>query len=217
LQEQRARPPGAAESSPGRRSPSAARSGEQIRAIGAEIRVLRRARGLSLRDLSGRTGLSIGFLSLVERGLSSLALTSLYAVAAALETDVSHFFPGGGTPRVDPGSRPLVTRAGEEAGTTLDSRGRSYRMLSGPFPAKVLEPLLITLQPTDSEDRPYGHEGEEFLYVLEGELIYEVEGVAQRLGPGDSIHARATVPHALRNESDRLARAIWVVTPPLIR
>jgi transcriptional regulator with XRE-family HTH domain len=73
-------------------SPADDHSSQNLEAIGSAIRKLRKERGLALRDLSRRSGLSTGFLSLVERGLSSPALTSLQAIAKALETNVTTFF-----------------------------------------------------------------------------------------------------------------------------
>jgi transcriptional regulator with XRE-family HTH domain len=188
---------------------------DKIRAIGAEIRNLRRQRRLSLRHLSARSGLSIGFLSLVERGRSTLALTSLYAVASALETDVAHFFPPKELEE-RPHPLPHVSRAGGEFETTISSSKRLYRMLSPRAPGKVLEPLLVTIQPTDNDVEPYGHEGEEFCYVLKGELVYAIEGREHRLGPGDSIHVKSSVPHAIRNDSGDAVEALWVLTPPIL-
>ena len=193
----------------------AVQRGEEIAAVGAAIRALRRKRGLSLRDLSRLTGFSIGFLSLVERGQSSLALTSLYKVAKALDSDVGHFFqPNGGEPEAHP--LPHVNRANEATHIAIAGVNRTYRLLSGRAPDRVLEPLLVTIQPTETIEEPYSHDGEEFAYVLSGELLYIVAGNEYRLGPGDSIHFQATVPHAIHNDGDEPVQAVWVLTPRLI-
>lgn len=88
-------------------SSEAEHSSQNLDAIGSAIRNLRKERGLNLRDLSRRSGLSTGFLSLVERGLSSPALTSLQAIAKALETNK----------RVDL----FQTRRGASSGLGIDS------------------------------------------------------------------------------------------------
>jgi transcriptional regulator with XRE-family HTH domain len=93
------------------------------------IRALRQEKGLSLRDLSSRTGLSTGFLSLVERGQSSLALTSLHAVAKALDLEVAAFFGANGT--VEPHRLPHVTRAEEGFDIAIAAKQRTYKLLSG--------------------------------------------------------------------------------------
>jgi transcriptional regulator with XRE-family HTH domain len=184
--------------------------------LGAAIRSLRHERGLSLRDLSRLTGFSISFLSLVERGRSGLALTSLHTVAEALGTDVGSFFP---TERAmhEPHPLPHVTRGSENSKIAIASSEYMYKLLSGRASNLVLQPLLVTVQPTETmEEPPYSHDGEEFAYILSGELLYLVDGVEYRLRAGDSIHFRSTVPHTTHNDTDAPAEVLWVLTPRLI-
>jgi quercetin dioxygenase-like cupin family protein len=188
---------------------------QEVAAVGAAIRSLRRRRGLSLRDLSRLTGFSIGFLSLVERGQSSLALTSLYKVAKALDSEVADFFqPNGAAPSEHP--PPHVTRADEHTEMSIAGSNRTYQLLSDRARGRVLEPLLVTVQPTETVEEPYSHDGEEFAFVLSGELVYIIGGTQYRLGPGDSIYFPAGVPHAIHNDTEQPARVLWVLTPRLI-
>ncbi len=180
--------------------------------VGTAIRKLRQEKGLSLRELSEASGFSVSFLSLVERGRSSLALTSLQKAAEALGTDVPSLFPSSFAPgRSAP--LPHVQRASDEGELTIENSQRTYRLLSGRAPGRILEPILETVSPTSEIEEPYGHEGEEFVYVLEGELVCIVAGVEYELGPGDSIHYKAELPHTLINRTDKPARTIFVVTP----
>lgn len=205
---------------------------ERMRVIGSAIRSKRQELGLSLRELSRLSGLSIGFLSLVERGRSSLALTSLSNIAKALGIELSSFFPPVGvglvpskeepleiglapTPSKE-GLSPYVHRANDRSQLALISSQRTYTMLSPRGPGLILEPIFVTIQPGDLLEEPYGHEGEEFAYVLSGELVFIVENVEYRLGPGDSIHLRSHLSHAMRNDTDRPVEAIWVLTPRLM-
>ncbi len=176
---------------------------------------------MSLRELSKQSGLSIGFLSLVERGRSSPALTSLSNVAKALGVELSSFFPAEEEneaeetkQRVSP--LPYVSRANDAAKLAIILSQRIYKMLSPRVPGLVLEPIFVTVQPGDTIDEPYSHEGEEFAYVLSGELVFIVDGVEYRLVPGDSIHFRSTVSHTMRNDTDEPVQAIWVLTPRLM-
>ncbi len=187
--------------------------GDAIGRIGAMIRARRQEQGLSLRDLSSRTGLSTGFLSLVERGQSSLALTSLHAVAKALEMEVAAFFGDNGTP--EPHQLPHVTRAEEGFDIAIAARQRTYKLLSGRAPNRVLEPLLVTVHANETIEEPYSHDGEEFAYVLSGEVRFIIAGTEYRLGPGDSIHFQSTVPHSIHNDTQEPVEAVWVLTPRL--
>ncbi|TMD03458.1 MAG: cupin domain-containing protein [Chloroflexi bacterium] len=195
-------------------SPVATSPTENLEALGAAIRRLRQERRLSLRHLSGLSGLSIGFLSLVERGRSSPALTSLHAIAKALGTDVPSFFTKQ-DPAPESAPQPHVARAGDDDKLAIASSNRAYRLLSERAPALVLEPMLVTIQPGGSMEEPYSHDGEEFAYVLSGSLRYVVDATEYRLDPGDSIHFQSTVPHGIQNDGDEPVTAVWVVTPRL--
>ena len=161
------------------------------------------------------SGLSTGFLSMVERGRSSLALTSLNNVAKALDTDLADLFESERKVRV---SHPLphVSRADEDNQLSIASSQRVYEVLSPRAQGLVLEPLLVTIRSNSDLEEPYSHEGEEFAYVVEGEVIFTVDGEDHRLGPGDSIHLLSTVPHAIRNDTKEPTKILWVLTPRFI-
>ncbi|MFI7025442.1 helix-turn-helix domain-containing protein [Micromonospora sp. NPDC049900] len=186
--------------------------------VGARIRQYRKERGLTLRGLASRSGLSIGFLSQVERGISSIGLTALGSVAKALDRTVGDFFdastaPVGGTVTTLPHHFSL-TRA-ETTATQYVSGQQTYRMLSERGPGLLLEPMLVHIAPGGRRENAYGHAGEEFAYVISGELLYEVNGVEHRLHPGDSVHLRSTVPHTMYNDTDAVTTVVSVVTPRL--
>jgi transcriptional regulator with XRE-family HTH domain len=188
---------------------------DEIAAVGKAIRTLRKKKGLSLRELSRRAGLSTGFLSMVERGRSSVALTSLNNIAKALDTDLADLFASERKVRV---SHPLphVSRAGEDGRLSIASSERVYKVLSPRAPGLIFEPLLVTVKSNSELEEPYSHEGEEFAYVIEGELIFTVEGDEYRLEAGDSIHLLSTVPHAIHNDTEVPAKILWVLTPRFI-
>ena len=177
------------------------------------IRRLRKEQGLSLRDLGRATGFSISFLSLVERGRSSISLTSLHTLAVALGVGMGSFFP---EPQPDaPATAHVSRRRGD---VRLPIRGaHTYRLLGATNFPRALEPLLVTIAPDEEADPrdDYAHEGEEFAYVLSGELVFTVDGVEHMLESGDCIHYRSTVPHLVRNDGATPAEVVWVLTPTL--
>lgn len=93
------------------------------------------------------------------------------------------------------------------------SGGRHFEMLSARFPGLMLEPMLVFLEPGGVKEDPISHAGEEFAYVLEGELLYEVGGQTHRLAAGDSLHLRSNTPHSVYNDTDRVTVVVSVVTP----
>jgi len=187
--------------------------------VGARMRRFRTERGLTLRGLAARAGLSIGFLSQVERGVSSIGLTALNSVAAALDRPVAEFFAEGDESTSDGAAAVLpshftLTRA--ESGATEYVSGQvTYRMLSDRGPNLVLEPMVVHIAPGGRREEAYAHAGEEFAYVVTGELLYEVDGVEHRLLPGDSVHLRSNTPHNMYNDTDQVTTVVSVVTPRL--
>lgn len=174
--------------------------------LGEKIKEFRQERGLTLKDLSARTGFSVSFLSQVERGLSSLSITSLQAIATALGVPIVQFFP-------PPASPNYARRTADHRPFRLDGSDIAYVSLSGNFHSRTLEPLLVTLPPGLRRQEPFGHPGEEFAYVLGGTLTLAVDGEEYELGPGDSIHFNSRSLHAFENRGSTSATVLWVLTP----
>lgn len=206
------------------------RAVDMSRVIGHHVRAFRGELGLSLRALAERSGLSIGFLSQLERGLSSISLTALRDLAETMGRDITEFFdetavtdgvPDAGTrsrapePQVSTARYFTLMRAGGENSSQYVSGQTTYRMLSKRAPGLVLEPMLVHIAPGGEATEQETHAGEEFAYVLEGELVYTAGGVSHRLGPGDSLHLKSSIPHSLHNDTDAVTVVVSVVTPRL--
>lgn len=176
--------------------------------LGQRIKEFRQARRLTLKELSARTGFSVSFLSQVERGLSSLSISSLQAIATALGEPMVRFFPAPVTPN-------YVHRPADHAPFRLDGSPITYVSLSGNFPSRTLEPLLVTLPPRLPRQEPFSHPGEEFAYVLSGELLLDIDGTPHRLAAGESIHFPSRSLHTFANPGAEPAVALWVVTPKI--
>jgi len=114
-------------------------------------------------------------------------------------------------------SKPLwtITRATGEAPEMLSSGARTYKLLSARAPGLVLEPVLAHIVPGGMVEQTDSHDGEEFAYVLKGELLYVIDGQEFRLGPGDSMHLRSNVPHLIHNDGDEVTVVVSVLTPRL--
>jgi quercetin dioxygenase-like cupin family protein len=211
---------------------------ELSRIVGHHLRRFRKQQGLSLRGLSSRSGLSIGFLSQLERGLTSIGLTTLRDLAVALGRDITEFFDetslndspsddGSGdvisTTRTHQPAETAVTqeryftltRASGEQSRSYVSGERTYRMLSKRAPGLVLEPMLVEIAPGGVMPELEVHGGEEFAYVIRGELVYVVEGTPHRLAVGDSLHLKSAIPHSLHNDTNEVTLVVSVVTPRL--
>ncbi len=174
---------------------------------GPRIAEARRAKGWSMRRLARESGLSVSFLSSLERGLANASLGTLHRIARALGTTALELFHLPRGPRaalVRPDDRiPLEAR---DPGITLELLTRR---------ASVLEPHLVTLPPGGGTGEAYTHPGEEFLFVLVGTLEVILDEVEiYTLEPGDALTWPSEVAHRLHNPGDEEARAVWVNTPP---
>lgn len=177
--------------------------------LGQKINEIRNAKGMTLKDLSERTGLSVGFLSQVERGLTSIALLSLKSIAEALDTDLSEFFA---PPKKN---RSLVLRSFEQEHIQYENNEYILANLSGSMEDRIMEAMLVTILPGDEKTAPAKspHDGEEFIYVLEGVLTLCYKDDEYDMYPGDSAHYKANEPHTWRNRTNKLVKLLSINTP----
>ncbi len=179
--------------------------------IGRSIRKLRQERQWTLEELSTRCGLSVGFLSQVERGLSSLSVASLKTVCDALEVPLAQFFT------VPDADRPAITKAGQpQYQIRIGSSEITYSMLSGSRSNRAMEAFIAEYPPGYSPP-VLPHEGEEFAYVLSGTVLLIFEEEEHVLEPGDSFQIDSSRPHTVRNLEDKPAQILWVQTLKLLR
>jgi transcriptional regulator with XRE-family HTH domain len=185
-----------------------------IDAVGPRIRAFRTAESLSLRKLADLSGLSVGFLSQVERGLSSLALSSLQSVAVALNRPITDFFGSvDDTAALSDDALVFTLTRASDPSRRVVSGGRYYEFLSSRSPGLVLEPMLVYMEPGCTKEPSIGHEGEEFAFIVTGELTYEIAGTQYRMGPGDSLHLRSNTAHRVYNSGTATTVVLSVVTP----
>lgn len=164
-------------------------------AIGREVRAFRHQSGMTIADLSSRTGLSIGMLSKIENGNTSPSLSTLQTLAHAMSVPLTSFFR-----RFEDVHHAVHTKAGE--GVEIERRGtragHQYNLL-GHLGANtsgvVVEPYLITLTSNSDIFPTFQHEGIEMLYMLEGEVDYRHGNNVYPLKPGDSLFFDADAPH----------------------
>jgi len=164
-------------------------------AIGREVRSFRRQQGMTVADLAGVTGLSIGMLSKIENGNTSPSLTTLQVLSHAFSVPVTAFFKSHEERReaqhVKAGTHLEIERRGTRAGHQYNLLGHIGSNASG----VVVEPYLITLTAESDTFPAFQHEGLELLYMLEGEVDYRHGDAIYALKPGDSFFFDADAPH----------------------
>lgn len=176
--------------------------------IGARLRSLRSARGLSLRDLSVRSGLTASFISQVERGRASPSIASLGRLAEVLEVPVTHFFAPGPSPG-------RLVRGDQRRTIVLRGLGEVDEYVTAD-PGGKLQVAVTTFDVGGrTAETSFVHESdEECILVLEGVLEVLVGGDRYVLEGGDALTYSPRTPHVARNIGPSPARAIFVLTPP---
>jgi transcriptional regulator with XRE-family HTH domain len=175
--------------------------------LGTRLRDRRQFLGLTLKEVADEAGLSVGFISQIERGITLPSLSSLVSVCHVLKSDVGNFLT---QPRGDK----QVTRHDERPHYALGADTISYERLSAAFPGNVLRSIIVN-EPSGHRMEPMTHEGEEMFYVLEGSVTAEVDGKRTVLEPGDSIHFPSTMKHSIWNHMSTHAKLLWVGTMDL--
>ncbi|WP_420593878.1 helix-turn-helix domain-containing protein [Deinococcus sp.] len=175
--------------------------------LGERIRARRRHLGLTLKTVGQASGLSIAYLSQIERTQANPTVTALSSLARALGVKLSFFVP-------DETHTAVVVRKGMAAPLHLAELPYRVRSLAGRGEALQLEPLLIQIEPGFTS-APSSHLGEEFLHVLSGRLALHVGEECFDLSAGDSAQHPSTTPHAWANPGEQETTLLWVGTPRL--
>lgn len=176
---------GTAPGETGSNAPAAAGDRTLERALGLQIKSLRRRHDLSISDLASAAGISTGMLSKIENGQISASLSTLQAIAGALSSPLSSLF-GSFEERQDcsyvpAGKGVVIERRGTKAGHVYQLLGHA---IGGDV---VVEPFLIEFKDDAASFASFQHAGVEFIYMLEGEVIYRHGAKTHHLSPGDSM------------------------------
>src|ERR1700676_3300279 len=173
-------------------------------AIGSHLRQLSAKPRFSLAQVARAVGISVGFLSALERSQMSGSVGTLRKLARFYKTNILDFFDANGANarQVRPTQR-KVLQAGPGVRMELLAWGNT-----------VMEPHLFRVAPEAGSGDSYTHEGEEFLYVLRGELTITLEKEEYRLKAGDSFYFESATPHRWKNPGRAETCLLWVNTPP---
>jgi transcriptional regulator with XRE-family HTH domain len=183
--------------------------------VGEKVRELREKKGLSLQDMATRTGYTSALLSQVENHMISPPLGALIRIAKALEVKVGTFF--GDEPResyaiVRKDERKHISRYASKEGV---SYGYAYESLGFDKKDRQMEPFLVTLEPaTVKSEKLSAHDGEEFIFILEGEMEAILGDHKDVLYPGDCIYYDSAIPHKVQCHREIPTKILAVIWTP---
>jgi transcriptional regulator with XRE-family HTH domain len=172
--------------------------------MGQRLRERRKQLKLTLNDVSSQTSLSTGFISQIERGITTPSLSSLANVCRVLDLDVGEFFNFKQPAKQD--DPHLLFGLGKVSPDVV-----TYERLSASFPDNVLRSTFIH-EPPGLRSEPMSHEGEEIFYVVSGELTLEIDGETFLLRQGDTAHFPSTKVHQTYNHTNQTTIVFHVCT-----
>ncbi|MGC8764682.1 MAG: helix-turn-helix domain-containing protein [Brevinematia bacterium] len=178
--------------------------------FGSKIRRVREKKGLTLKNVADKLEVSESLLSQIERDKISPAIDTLLKIIDVLEIDLDYIF----SDFKKEGNVILVRK--DDIRKTIQN-GVTYYQLSriSDNEKHEIEAYILEIQPDAQKgSSEYGHPGKELGYIIEGSGEFTIGKKSYILNEGDSISFSASVPHILRNTSDKVLRAFWVVTPP---
>lgn len=179
--------------------------------IGEKLKKSRNEKGMSLRELATKVELSASFLSQIEQGKASPSIENLKKIANTLDVRVSYLIED----EEDEIKNIHYTKKADIK--YLESKGSNTKMalLMPKNKEKNMEPIVYEIGINGESGRDfYSHGGEEFIYILDGELDVYIADKKYKLKEGDSLYFKSQMKHRFKNTSKKEVRALWVVSPP---
>ena len=191
-------------------SPSSPQEDIQVN-VGERVKQVREERELTLKDISQRTDLDVAFLEQVENGSVAPPLGVVILLAKALDLKMGYFISGEENRPytiVRKSDRKVVSRHSSRKGKYY---GYGYESLAPHKKDRHMEPFLISLEPSKADEERSAHDGQEFIYVLEGAMEVKLGGEVHILEAGDSIYYDSTVPHLVKGHGGAVTRILAVL------
>ena len=159
----------------------------------SRIRVLRLRQQRTLTDVAGRCGFTVSLLSKIESGKTTPPVATLAKIAAALGVSLGSLLAE--SRDASTVFNPATERAGRDA--TRTDKGYGFHVLAADRTDKIMQPFVFVAERGKIRPGAMAHRGEEFVYVLEGQMRYTVGGTTHTMGPGDSLYFNSEEEHDL--------------------
>lgn len=177
--------------------------------IGSRVKQFRIESGLTQKRLAESTGLSPALLSRIENGLTVPSIPTLETISNSLKTEIGYFFKEKETDGyiiTHPGDRRVVlSRSGPRQGPAYE-----LELLAEGMKNPFMEPAIVTYLGKEEEVQPTTHDGQEFMYVLEGRVKLNVGGKEFTLRRGNAAYWNGNIPHKAISLGRKLARSLHV-------
>ncbi len=188
------------------------KNGEEISAeIGMRVKKARESHGMSIFDVYLRTDISVELLSQIEAGKVVPPLGAVVKLAKAFELKMGYFISG-----EEEKAYTIVRSDDREVTPRFDSskekrHGYAYEHLAPHKTDRYMEPFLVSLEPSETEEERSSHDGQEFIFVVQGEMEVRLGEEIHILQPGDSIYYDSTVPHLVKCHGKETTKILAVL------
>lgn len=181
---------------------------EALLKIGEKIKRLRTANNLTQEELANRAYLTKGFISQLERDLTSPSIITLKGILDVLGEELADFFRDIKHEKVlfDKKARVLSSTSTEQM---------KVELLVPSAQSRLMDPVLVSLEPGSSTEAHLGHEGEEFGFLLQGKVTLWVDKEVYTMRKGDCFYFSSDREHQLHNSGKSTAKLLWIVSPPV--
>ena len=186
--------------------------GEEISAdMGMRFKEARESRGLSIFDIYLRTNIDVEQLSQIEEGTVIPPLGTVIKLAKGLDIKIGYLISG-----EEEKAYTIVRKDDRKVTSRYDPSkekryGYGYESLAPHKTDRQMDPFLVTLEPSETEHERSTHDGQEFIFVLQGEMEVRLEDEIHILEPGDSIYYDSTVPHLVKCHSKEPTKILAVL------
>ena len=175
--------------------------------IGEKIKHLRVKNGLTQQELANRCELSKGFISQLERDLTSPSIATLVDILECLGTNLTDFFS-------DKNDEKIVFHKDDVFIQEDKDLGHTIKWIVPNSQKNSMEPILIEIEPGGASEPDDPHDGEEFGYVLSGTIFLHLGNQKFKVKKGESFYFKPSLVHFISNESRYVAKVLWVSSPP---
>lgn len=179
--------------------------------VGERVRQVRDKQGLSLEDVSQRTDIDVSMLSQIEEGAVAPPLGTIIKLAKALEMRMGYFISG-----EQDMPYTIVRHRDRKVVSRYDSKkakyyGYEYESLAPHKKDRHMEPFLVTLEAAETEEERSTHDGQEFIFVLQGQMEVRLGEEVHILDPGDAIYYDSTIPHLVKTHGKKTTKILAVL------
>lgn len=175
--------------------------------IGAKIKRLRLEYGLTQEELADRCELTKGYISQLERDLTSPSIATLQDILECLGSSIPEFFS-------EQKAEQVVFKEKDVFVKEVEEKGYRINWIVPNAQKKDMEPIILELQENGETEEDDPHQGEEFGYVLQGTIILTLGKERYKVKKGECFHYKANQPHSIKNAGKRPAQVLWISTPP---